>query len=59
MYTRTGSAYAHAPSISKQGLQAAIKAAHEQDYLAVVHIADHGSALDAVEAGADGLVHSF
>ncbi|MBL4855911.1 amidohydrolase family protein [Idiomarina loihiensis] len=59
VYTRNGSAYAHAPSISEQGLQAAIRAAHKQNYLAVVHIADHDSALDAVEAGADGLVHSF
>lgn len=59
VYTRSGSEYAHAPSISKQGLQATIKAAHEQNCLTVVHIADHGSALDAVKAGADGLVHSF
>lgn len=59
VYTRSGSNYVHAPSISKQGLEAVIKAAHNRNYLAVVHIADHGSALDAVKAGADGLVHSF
>jgi imidazolonepropionase-like amidohydrolase len=59
VYTHSGSEYAHAPSISKQGLEAAIKSAHEQNCLAVVHIADHDSALDAVKAGADGLVHSF
>lgn len=34
-------------------------AAHQAQQLAVVHVADHASAMDAVKAGADGLVHSF
>lgn len=59
VYTREGANYEHAPSISLQGLRASIAAAHKFDRLAVVHISDHASAKDAVEAGADGLVHSF
>lgn len=59
VYTAEGAGYQHAPSISKAGLAAAITAAHEQEKLAVVHIADYNSAVDAVAAGADGLVHSF
>ncbi len=59
VYTREGANYEHAPSISLQGLRASIAAAHQFDRLAVVHISDHASAQDAVEAGADGLVHSF
>jgi len=49
----------HMPSIDKQTLRAVIKATHQAGKLAVVHISDHQSALDAVHAGADGLVHSF
>ncbi|RUO42039.1 metal-dependent hydrolase [Pseudidiomarina aestuarii] len=59
VYTAEGAGYQHAPSISKAGLEAAIAAAHQQKRLAVVHIADYNSAVDAVAAGADGLVHSF
>lgn len=47
------------PSISRQSMQAVIRAAHDQGKLAVVHVSDHLSAEHVVEAGADGLVHTF
>lgn len=47
------------PSIDEATLIAVIKAAHQQGKLAVVHISDQQSALEAVRAGADGLVHGF
>ncbi|PWW07955.1 MULTISPECIES: amidohydrolase family protein [Pseudidiomarina] len=59
VYTRADAVYQHAPSISYAELEATIKAAHQAQQLAVVHVADHASAMDAVKAGADGLVHSF
>lgn len=46
-------------TISKQTLAAVIKASHARQKLAVVHISNHQSAVDAVTAGADGLVHTF
>jgi|GEM_PF-476324 len=46
-------------SFSKEVLTAVIKATHMHNKLAVVHISDHQSAVDAVEAGANGLVHTF
>ncbi len=46
-------------SIDYATMAAVIAASHEQGKLAVVHIASEASALDAVTAGADGLVHSF
>lgn len=59
VYTAEGAGYQHAPSISKASLEAAIAATHQANRLAVVHIADYNSAVDAITAGADGLVHSF
>lgn len=59
VYTHEDASYAHAPSISKAELEASIQAAHANKRLALVHISDARSALDAVQAGADGLVHSF
>ncbi|WP_113906802.1 amidohydrolase family protein [Aliidiomarina celeris] len=59
VYTHKDASYAHAPSISKTELEASIQAAHAQNLMAVVHISDARSAMDAVQAGADGLVHSF
>ncbi|OIN01898.1 hypothetical protein BFR57_07530 [Idiomarina sp. MD25a] len=59
VYTAEGAAYPHRPSISYQQLQRVIQAAHAQQVLAVVHVADHLSAEQAVAAGADGLVHGF
>jgi len=47
------------PSIDKKTLVAVIKASHQQGKLAVVHISDYQSADDAINAGADGLVHGF
>jgi len=49
----------HMPSIDKKTLTAVIKASHQQGKLAVVHISDYQSAFDAINAGADGLVHGF
>src|SRR5690554_869190 len=59
VYTTASASYPHAPSISYQELTAAIAATHAENKLAVVHIADHASAEEAVAAGADGLVHGF
>lgn len=59
VYTHADAVYQHAPSISYAELEATIKAAHQAQQVAVVHVADHASAVDAVKAGADGLVHSF
>ncbi|MCO7225834.1 amidohydrolase family protein [Pleionea sp. CnH1-48] len=49
----------HFTSIDKATMSALITAAHKHNRLAVVHISNMNSALDAVEAGADGLVHTF
>ncbi len=46
-------------SFSKEVLSAVIQAAHKNNKLAVVHISDHQSAVEAVAAGANGLVHTF
>ncbi len=46
-------------SFDKPTLAALIAAAHEQGSLAVVHVSKLEAARDAVEAGADGLVHVF
>ena len=46
-------------SVDKPTLSALIDAAHEQGSLAVVHVSKLEAARDAVEAGADGLVHIF
>ena len=55
-----GKAYAlRMPSIDKATLRAVIEAAHRRGKLAVVHIGDMQSAIDAIESGTDGLVHLF
>ena len=46
-------------SISRDVLKASIEAAHRYQLLAVVHIDTLREAKDALEAGADGLVHLF
>lgn len=46
-------------SISKETLDASVAAAHRHELLAVVHIDALRSGQDAIEAGADGLVHLF
>jgi imidazolonepropionase-like amidohydrolase len=47
------------PTIGKETLAAVVAAAHKRRKLAVVHIASLKGAKDAIEVGADGLVHLF
>ena len=47
------------PTIDKATMKAVIDAAHRRGKLAVVHIGDLDGARDAIESGADGLVHLF
>ena len=56
-----GHAYGEArlPTLDRDRLQAAINAAHAAGKLAVVHVSDRAAAAEAVELGADGLVHVF
>ena len=46
-------------TINKATMAAVIAAAHKRGKLAVVHIGSHQDASDAIEAGANGLVHIF
>ena len=46
-------------TLDKPTMKAVIDAAHARNKLAVVHIGDYASARDAIESGADGLVHLF
>lgn len=55
-----GSAYGlKFPTLARATLEAAISAAHAHERLAVVHVGTHAAAREAIEAGADGLVHVF
>lgn len=47
------------PTIDRALLAALVRAAHRRERLAVVHIGSAAGARDALEAGADGLVHLF
>lgn len=47
------------PTVSKETMRAVIEAAHRRQKLAVVHIQSLAAARDAIESGADGLVHLF
>jgi imidazolonepropionase-like amidohydrolase len=47
------------PTVSKEILAAVIASAHKRGKLAVVHISTLDEARDAIDAGADGLVHIF
>lgn len=47
------------PTISLEILKAVIEAAHAKGLLAVVHVHDLHHSREALEAGADGLVHLF
>ncbi len=47
------------PTLDKATLQALVEAAHKRGKLAVVHISTLKTAKEALEAGADGLVHIF
>ena len=55
-----GSAYGFSiPTLTKEELAALIAAAHNRKKMAVVHIGSLSGARDAIEANADGLVHTF
>jgi imidazolonepropionase-like amidohydrolase len=55
-----GTAFGRAtPTIDLETLRATVRAAHAHNRLAVVHVSTAQAALDALEAGADGLVHLF
>lgn len=47
------------PTLDKATLAALVQAAHKRGKLAVVHISTEEAAQEALEAGADGLVHIF
>ncbi len=47
------------PTVDRAVLQALVEAAHARGRLAVVHVSTAVQAMDALEAGADGLVHLF
>jgi len=47
------------PSLDKPTMKALIEAAHKRGKMAVVHIGTYAAAMDAVNAGADGIVHLF
>jgi imidazolonepropionase-like amidohydrolase len=47
------------PTLSVPTMKAVIEAAHKRGKLAVVHIGSEAQARDAIDAGADGLVHLF
>lgn len=55
-----GSAYGISiPTLTKEELAAVVAAAHKRHKLVVVHIGSQAGARDAIEAGADGLAHTF
>jgi imidazolonepropionase-like amidohydrolase len=47
------------PTLDKATLKAVVQAAHQRKKLAVVHVSTEDAAKEAIEAGADGLVHIF
>ncbi len=47
------------PTLDKATIAALVQAAHKRGKLAVVHISTEDAATEALEAGADGLVHIF
>ncbi|MEA2601572.1 MAG: hypothetical protein QOF89_2564 [Acidobacteriota bacterium] len=47
------------PTLDKATIAALVQAAHKRGKLAVVHISTETAAKEALEAGADGLVHIF
>ncbi len=47
------------PTIDKATLSAVITAAHDRGKLAIIHIGSYQGAFDALELGADGIVHMF
>jgi imidazolonepropionase-like amidohydrolase len=60
LIVETGEAYGmKLPTLSKSDLTALIAAAHKRGKMAVVHISTLAGARDAIDAGADALVHIF
>lgn len=60
LIVETGEAYGmNLPTLSKSDLTALIAAAHKRGKLAVVHISTLHGARDAIDAGANALVHIF
>ncbi|MEA2343980.1 MAG: hypothetical protein QOF63_2149 [Thermoanaerobaculia bacterium] len=60
LIVETGEAYGmNLPTLSKSDLTALIAAAHKRGKMAVVHISTLHGARDAIDAGADALVHIF
>jgi len=60
LIVETGEAYGmNLPTLSKSDLTALISAAHKRGKMAVVHISTLHGARDAIDAGADALVHIF
>ncbi|HEU4562009.1 MAG TPA: CIA30 family protein [Longimicrobium sp.] len=47
------------PTLTDEVMRAVIAAAHRRGKLAVVHVGDLAGAREAIDAGADGLVHLF
>lgn len=47
------------PTLDRATVEALVKAAHARGKLAVVHVSTAATARQAIEAGADGLVHLF
>ena len=47
------------PTVSKETMAALVQAAHKRGKMAVVHINSRQGAMDAIDAGADGLEHLF
>ncbi len=55
-----GTAYGlHTPTLDNATLKALVVAAHARGKLAVCHVGTYQEAVDAMEAGADGLMHLF
>jgi len=59
VYLSTGSERQYYPSISKAILARLIEEAHQHQKLLVVHVDNLISATEAIELGADGIIHSF
>jgi len=58
--SENGKLYGHEiPTLDKATIAAIVQAAHKRGKLAVVHISTEDAAKEALEAGADGLVHIF
>jgi imidazolonepropionase-like amidohydrolase len=59
VYSSDKSKIKYSPSISREILAALIESSHRRDRMLVVHVDDLVSATEAIELGADGIIHSF